>query len=95
MPTPTDPTILNKRKILAQLIFDGDGVPDLTKIQGDLSSSELRSYLNLLPLNHPVKVWDQTWKVAEVQPRPESKIPDQFKDYYKTVKNLPRVRTLN
>lgn len=97
MPVENAPQIpkTEKRKILAKLLAEGNGVVDFNKISKGHNSGDVREYLALLPLGQAVTVDNSIFHVAESQGRPESTIPDEFKEYYKRIKNLPRVRTLN
>jgi hypothetical protein len=86
-------SVAEKRKILARLLAEGDGVIDYNKMSKDNSPSDVREYLSMLPLGQPVLIGGGIMRVAEYQGRPDSSIPDDMKQYYKN-KNYKNIRTL-
>ena len=86
---------IEKRKVLAKMMAEGNGVPNLDPIISGGSPYDVREYLAMLPLGQKVIMGNEVMHVVEKKDRPENTIPNEYKDYYKKNKNLPKVRTLN
>ncbi len=81
----------NKRRKLAKLMAEGNGVPNLSS--ENVPPDELRDYLALLPIGHKISYGGKDAKVAEVQRRDIETVPEDLKKYYIHAGKFKKART--